>query len=354
MIRKLLEKYWSNNSSLEEKKELLEIIDNPKVVSEKITQTWSENDNTIMIDKRLSRKVLQKIHQKINETHKTKKHFSTYSSFIKFSIAASLVLYCVFGLLYHKNIASTSTVALVNYDTISNETADKLMNIRLNDNSTVVLYPKSEIVYDGQFNQKNRAVLLMGKAKFKVYKNKELPFTVSIKSFTTTALGTEFIVTENIKNNQASVQLLEGKVRIDSQKKAAFESVFLNAGENFWLDLENNQVQITNQKISKPKTVSTKKYTEKTEIITLPEIPETEKNNEITDEIIFDKTPLIDVFDKIEKTYQTKIHTTNIPKELTFTGRFKSTDNYQQIIEIICQLNDLQYQAIDKQVYIEK
>ena len=143
-------------------------------------------------------------------------------------------------------------------------------------------------------------------------------------------------------------------MRIDSQKKAAFESVFLNAGENFWLDLENNQVQITNQKISKPKTVSTKKYTEKTEIITLPEIPETEKNNEITDEIIFDKTPLIDVFDKIEKTYQTKIHTTNIPKELTFTGRFKSTDNYQQIIEIICQLNDLQYQAIDKQVYIEK
>lgn len=354
MIEKILQKYWSKKSSLEEKKELLEILENQQFVSEKIIQTWSKDEDHLTIHKELSRKVLKKIHHQINETQKTETHYLPTSSFLKFSIVASLVLFCVFGLLYKKNIDSTSTLVHTNLDTISNETDDKLMNIRLKDESKITLYPKSKIVYDHNYNQKNRKISLVGKAKFKVFKNKELPFSVSTQSFTTTALGTEFIVTENIKNKQATVQLLEGKVRIDSKKKEAFESIYLNAGDNFRLDLLSNQVQIMNQKKSKSKPTSSKKFTEKKELITLSDFSENEKIIEKANEIIFDKTPLKDVFHTLEQTFQTKIYPTNIPDELTFTGRVNSTEDITRIMEIICELNDLQHHIIDNQIYIEK
>lgn len=100
--------------------------------------------------------------------------------------------------------------------------------LELPDGSMVILNSNSSITLSASFNQEERRLELVGEGFFKVAKDASRAFIVSSNHFSTTAIGTAFYIdARREKDNEYRVNLLEGKVRIQSP---ADESV-LKAGE---------------------------------------------------------------------------------------------------------------------------
>src|SRR5207253_1857642 len=84
-----------------------------------------------------------------------------------------------------------SLITVVHHET---NVTGKQKNVQLPDGSLIVLANKSELTWREPFINK-REITLLGKAYFKVAKNKTKPFTVISRDISTTALGTQFTVT---------------------------------------------------------------------------------------------------------------------------------------------------------------
>lgn len=100
--------------------------------------------------------------------------------------------------------------------------------IVLPDGTIVILNSNTSLSYNKEFNERDRAVQLNGKAFFKVAKNAQKPFTVFSSHYSTTAVGTAFYVIGD-SSEDYTVKLLEGKVKLNSFD--AKETELLNAGE---------------------------------------------------------------------------------------------------------------------------
>lgn len=83
----------------------------------------------------------------------------------------------------------------------------------LPDSSFVILFPNTKIGYALNNSTQTREIShLMGKALYKVKKSTK-PFNVNYKDYTTTALGTKFIV-DAFVNQYPQIKLLEGKISV--------------------------------------------------------------------------------------------------------------------------------------------
>lgn len=91
-------------------------------------------------------------------------------------------------------------------------------DIILADGTHVYVNSNSKIKYDGAYNKKNRIVSLQGEAYFEVAKDKNKPFIVEANGMTIEALGTSFNVKAYENDEQVSVVLIEGKVRVMRNK----------------------------------------------------------------------------------------------------------------------------------------
>ncbi len=109
-------------------------------------------------------------------------------------------------------------------------TTDKAKRFVLPDSSEVLLDPLSEITWNEPFTNNKRDVVLKGRARFSVAKDKTKPFTVISGRLATTALGTQFIVTAFEQDDFITVQLYEGRVVV----KAA-DSVEVKLKKDFYL-----------------------------------------------------------------------------------------------------------------------
>jgi transmembrane sensor len=102
--------------------------------------------------------------------------------------------------------------------------------VLLPDSSLVILNSNSSVSVPADYNQTNRLVQLSGAAFFKVRKNAARPFIVSTPAFSTTALGTSFYVRAAGEQNNYSVELLEGRVKL-SASKGVSQPAYLDPGE---------------------------------------------------------------------------------------------------------------------------
>tara|TARA_R110002050_G_scaffold154504_1_gene282417 strand:+ start:342 stop:1361 length:1020 start_codon:yes stop_codon:yes gene_type:complete len=88
---------------------------------------------------------------------------------------------------------------------------------KLADNSTVILNADSKINYANDYNEKDRKVTLKGEAFFKVEKNKEKPFIVSLdNALQVKVLGTSFNIKSNESDSIIDVFVATGKVEFGS------------------------------------------------------------------------------------------------------------------------------------------
>ena len=96
--------------------------------------------------------------------------------------------------------------------------AGDIRTITLPDGTEVLLNGSTTIVYPERFDARDREVVLIGEANFKVAKDTDHPFIVKSDGVSVTALGTEFNVKAYPEHSKVESTLLEGKVKVNYGK----------------------------------------------------------------------------------------------------------------------------------------
>lgn len=108
-------------------------------------------------------------------------------------------------------------------------------HVTLRDGTTVMLNSGSKLSYLPGFTSKSRDVYLEGEAYFDVAKDSDRPFNVHTGNLVTTALGTEFNISNYPDDHTGiAIALIEGKVQVlqkADDKMPSEEVVILSPGE---------------------------------------------------------------------------------------------------------------------------
>lgn len=284
----LLTKYFANEASSEERKEVetwrLANTENQKEFNA-FKKLWSITGQTsgtkgINIDSEWAR-----MEKSIGTQPKTINLFSRV-----ISIAASLVIISVLAFL-GVNQLSTTTIKT---------TIAELSEITLPDGSTISLNADSKISYTKGFGEKHRKVTLKGEAYFEVQKNTFLPFIIAANEATIEVVGTKFNVKAYKKQSEVKVFVTEGKVRFYEAKQPKKKTVLV-AGESGIYDRKVKMLRKT--PVSNKNDISWK-----------------------TRILEFDNTPLFEVAEVIENTYQIKLMIDPKVGQCPITVRFEEQD----------------------------
>lgn len=131
--------------------------------------------------------------------------------YTKYAFAASIVLLLGLGIYFQKNNSFAPQLCF--------ETTTVSKSIVLSDGSTVYLSPNSILKYPKNFSGEQRNVSLeRGNAFFEITKDKQHPFVIKSKDFTTKVLGTSFHIC--LSKLKSSVLVLTGKVNVSTQKNS--------------------------------------------------------------------------------------------------------------------------------------
>ncbi|MGM9478737.1 FecR family protein [Pedobacter sp. GSP4] len=207
-----------------------------------------------------------------------------------------------------------------------------VIKYQMPDSSLISIYPHSTIKFEKLFNQKFRDVYLTGKAKFKVKRNTERPFSVYSGALKTTALGTSFTISTIGPN--ISVKLHTGKIvvaNIQTKKPLAYIS------------------EVGTTLVYNPSASATR-------IIKAPAaiIPPAEIMKRTGNLISMKNIPLSKVFHLLTEAYGIKISADQ--KEIgkiTFTGSVDTAkDEPEAILNMICLINNMTLNKVSTQEFI--
>lgn len=130
--------------------------------------------------------------------------------------AVSVVLLILAGAWWWSGRSAQSYDANFAATEIWESPAGQRRQVVLPDGSEVILNANSRLEVGIDFNKKNRLLRLHGQAFFKVAHDASLPFVVHSGEFSTTALGTAFYVNARNLQQGYTVNLLEGKVKLQT------------------------------------------------------------------------------------------------------------------------------------------
>lgn len=324
-IELLIKKFWDGTASKDECVTLLNFLDSNEFDNKFLDSiTLQSNHLKAKLAPERKKEILEKIEAEINKNIKSDSPTSSFILFRRIAVyaAAIVILFTTFtvfkNLINEKPNVTKKAVARVKIDTISNGSKD-IQVITLPDKSRILLYPNSSICFEHTFKKRN--IELMGKAVFQVFHDEKSIFSVTTGEVLTTDIGTEFEI-DALTKEKISIHLLSGKVKVGKSigSKLNIQDQYLNKGE-----------------LLKVNTISGKTVLEKP-AAHLP--PKTDYSKQL----VFNKTPLNIVFSEIASKYDTKI---KFEKEqisgLTFTGKIEPKDPLLNILNIICNVNNLSF-----------
>lgn len=201
--------------------------------------------------------------------------------------------------------------------------------LTLPDGSTVWLNAGSKMVYSQGFGVSDRKLAFQGEGYFEVEKNDEMPFLVQTHDVNVTVVGTKFNFRNYPEDEEAVVELLEGKVALENQLKE--ESVrYLSPNEKMELHKATGKMDITSAKM--------KEATLWTENI-----------------LLFDEDLLPDIVRKLERSYHVQIEIENEDlKQARFYGQFNQLEqNIYEVLDMLVETGRLEYQEKDKVIYLK-
>ena len=286
--------------------------------------------------------------------------FKTYKFLRVVAVAASVALILGLGWrMFHYNEVNDPAVAHKNRTIKSTQklfTKNELnvsgvtRNFLLKDGPQITLWDQSMITFEDPFSANRRDITLSGKAGFKVAKDKTKPFTVFSGDITTTALGTEFIVSNFINDQNIIVHLLEGKVVIKSAEKAKIKlkkPVYLLAGQELSYNKQTATVMIRN--IGKN---SSKRELAKENVVSdNPSVPKNNKGSWY----MFNNQSLPQIFDQLEEMFGVEIiYNRKDVEKLYFIGKFDKTDSLEYILKNITSINHLNLLKQNNKFFISK
>lgn len=217
-------------------------------------------------------------------------------------------------------------------------TSGKIQRIKLADSSEIILDPLSEITWNEPFTNNKRDVVLKGRARFNVAKDKTKPFTVISGHLATTALGTQFIVTAFEQDEFITVQLYEGRVVVkpaDSLHPKLKKDFYLMPGDELLYSNKQNTASI--RRFINDNTAAKKGARDERSTADQPSLP-VDKGSWY----MFNNQPLAQVFKQLEEMYGVEIvYAPADIEKMYFIGKFSKNDSLNVILNQIAALNNL-------------
>lgn len=201
--------------------------------------------------------------------------------------------------------------------------------LTLPDGSTVWLNAGSKMIYSQGFGVSDRRLAFQGEGYFEVEKNDEMPFLVQTHDVNVTVVGTKFNFRNYPEDEEAVVELLEGKVALENQLKE--EAVrYLSPNEKMVLHKATGEMDITSAKV--------KEATLWTENI-----------------LLFDEDLLPDIVRELERSYHVQIEIENEDlKQTRFYGQFNQLEqNIYDVLDMLSETGKLKYHEEGKVIYLK-
>lgn len=205
--------------------------------------------------------------------------------------------------------------------------------ITLHDGSVVKLEGGSQLYYASNPDNQQREVQLTGKAYFQVRKNPGRPFIVRAGGLKTTVLGTSFTISAEENARNVTVEVLTGKVSVDTDKPA-----------------DENQAPIIltpNQKII---------YSKETQAFhkSLVEEPNPLPGKPTTSTIfIFEDAPVGKIFEAIESQYGIEIIYDSRLTEDCYLNINLNNENMYQKLNVISKALGIKYEETEGRIVFE-
>lgn len=347
-LQQQIENFWKQDTSASENREILKMLETSEKERKELLQ--SEYEDMLSgkaapdgLTAEQKKKIWKKLRVKQTNTVRWKTTYKHLALYRWASVACLAIFMCLCVHKYKQNIKPAEK----RHVELSRITMPKIIEekifagrqekrIMLPDGSTVQLSAGSAIRYPEHFELHARDIELEGKALFEVAKDPSRPFTVTAAGFTTTALGTRFIVNELIKNH-VHIHLLRGKivVRASSAARMTMKPVYLVPGQELNINTQLKHFNIDTVLNNNAGNL----------FPSLPRNKHKDKTKEIDDNnlsLSFDKADLINVFQALEKHYGIKIVFDKAEvRDLSFTGSFEPSDKPEFALHVICSMNGL-------------
>lgn len=229
-------------------------------------------------------------------------------------VAASFGVIAVCSWLYLSDVSGLFPQMTKEEKTIIQKSniAGQKSSFKLPDGTRVWLNSESTLAYDSDYGVSKREVRLSGEAYFEVKKDSKRAFVVISGNLKTIALGTAFNIQAFPEEDNLSVSLIEGRVRVDQYQSADHENVssniFLEPGEQISYNKGNNSFEksefdVVRANVWKEGTLS------------------------------FDDEGFLDIMKRLERWYGVQIEVIDLPKreQIRFSGEFHK-ENLENVL----------------------
>ena len=306
----LLQLYLSGTCSKEEESEFLQYIteNDDAQVNSLLNTVWRNPSDELSPEQqgRILKQILSHGNV-ISRTHKKK-------DFTWLKIAASLVLVMLFGFGSYRLFFSDQPDSVVS--TIADHNTTHQF-IKLPDGSTALLNEGSTLKYPDSFSgQSSREVSLIGEAFFDIVHDPAKPFVVHTGKLSTTVLGTSFNVKAYDEDDDITITVTRGKVKVSDDKKV-LGVITPDQQITFFKNTQRAQQQVV-------KASDVVAWTDK--------------------DIYFDDVSMKEAIKRLEDRFHVQITFENEKiKDCRFTATFLKGEDLIQILDVICEFNRVKY-----------
>lgn len=213
---------------------------------DRLTKLWKERsiERKTINSSDIKRKIWYHGVEKDSLFYKTEKQPFIHSIVFR-RIAAAFIIFSILGILYLMgNNFSDSELKMADNEYIEkiNPSGQK-SKIFLSDGSVVWLNANSSISYFKHFSDSVRIITMEGEAFFEVAKDSLNPFIVRTNGITVEVLGTQFNVNSRNSEEEVTVALLEGVVKVftDNKNNASNASIIF-PGEGIIISNQHERV----------------------------------------------------------------------------------------------------------------
>ncbi len=335
VTNELIERFFNNQCTGDEAKAVADFLQEHPAAADRFydEREWDNLSSGLLFSENQERQVRQRIRQQLQLDRRKINYYPWLAA------AAVFFLLVTAGFLLTKdktpqvNEEVVHNLIKINYD-------KEDMPLQAEDGSVIFLKPGSEIQYAEHFNGKERRFLLKGEARFKVVKDVKRPFRVHAGGTVTTALGTEFTITTDEKQQQTKIILHEGRVVVHPEGKAQVdnkEPIYLVAGEDLLVN------SATFKKIVRPE-----------KPIFKPSLSERRETHMTSSKVTFNNQRLKTIFNTLNSEFAANIHfKDNDIAGRSFTGAFKRDSlMVDRIVKEISLLNKLTVEIRDDAYFL--
>lgn len=346
MQRELIDKYFRNECSEEERKQVKEyLMNNPgewnRYVNEADWDNFKTNDE---LDPGLTEKLYASVSE---QTFKKRRKGRIYW------MAAAAVVVLLIGTVWSYLMIGPASFSKVGLNAFTSgklaeaaNGSDTTMRLVLDDGSLVMLSPHSSIRYHEPFaTGKSRIIYLEGKAFFEVSTDRNRPFVVHADRLVTTVLGTAFTIEAFNESSFVKVKLHNGKIQVapaNNVHEKWNEKEILKPGDELTYDKGTMLASV-------------KRYIPAEKLVKAGPADIKESNIRRPDIYTFDISPLSDVFDQLSVYYQVDIY--YYPSDIQdkyFSGKMRKSDTLETILNDIGLLNHLKIVREEQHYIISK